>query len=437
MMKHSQALFLLLTALLFLTPESMEAQRESIAPLMKSEWGQGAPYNCLCPKLGNGAAPQTGCNATAAAQIVRYHQHAKGEYDFSLMPLKMKGVAYSDAEAQEIGRLMRDLGAAMQMQYGEGESISGVTSSVQALTSQFGYDKSVQILRREYFTDAEWEDIIYAELKAGRPVIYTGQRSSGVHCFVIHGYDAEKKQYAVNWGWEGYCDGYVPLTGPGALVSGAYGNEGYTEDQIAYINVRPDEGGKELLMMGTRGTYLFNGLANDSHYQNRDVNLSGSKKTYYVMIAYYNVSLSDLSGLQCGVMLREKTSGKAYYTESLNTVSLGSGKYQTSRMSLKFSTSLIPYNGVYEVLPVVRRYGSEWVRVMLPAGQVPSTITCTGGIDDPTSGVVVPEAEELSHDDKIEQILTPDGKVITNLQPGINIVKTRTGKIRKVFLPKK
>lgn len=414
------------------------AQRENIPPLLKTTWGQGMPYNCMLPLLGNGAAPQTGCNATATAQVIRYHEHAKGcSYNFSLMPNSLKDFEGTSSQAQTIGLLMKDLGKAMNMQYGQYDSTSGITTPGQALVNTFGYDASLKILRREYFTDAAWEEMIYNELKEGRPVIYSGQRNNGTHCFVIHGYDAEKNLFAINWGWEGYCDGYSPLTGSEALVSGAYGSEGYTTDQIAIFGVCPDKGGKESLVVGTRGNYLFNSLGNNSHYDNRDVDLSKTKKTFYLVLSYYNTSISDLTDMQCGVMFREKSTGKTYYTQKLKAVTLESGKYQTSNVMLEFNTSLLTYNGVYEIFPVARPKNSysstPWTPVMIPASQTPSTITCYNGKDDPTSGISTAEDKSLGCDD-VEYIVTPDGKKHATIQKGMNIIKLKNGSVRKLFL---
>ena len=56
-----------------------EETLESIAPMLKTKWGQGAPYNALLPD----SRLFTGCNATALAQIIRYHEYAKGSGSLS------------------------------------------------------------------------------------------------------------------------------------------------------------------------------------------------------------------------------------------------------------------------------------------------------------------------------------------------------------------
>ena len=45
-----------------------------VAPLCTTQWGQGAPYNNLCPYY-NDERCATGCVATAASQIMKYHNY--------------------------------------------------------------------------------------------------------------------------------------------------------------------------------------------------------------------------------------------------------------------------------------------------------------------------------------------------------------------------
>ena len=48
--------------------------KEAIPQLMKSEWGQSAPFNNLCPMGASGRCP-AGCVATAMAQVFYYHKY--------------------------------------------------------------------------------------------------------------------------------------------------------------------------------------------------------------------------------------------------------------------------------------------------------------------------------------------------------------------------
>lgn len=51
----------------------MKVTRKDIAPMVQTQWDQGAPYNNQCPTY-NGATTYTGCVATAMAQAMYYHR---------------------------------------------------------------------------------------------------------------------------------------------------------------------------------------------------------------------------------------------------------------------------------------------------------------------------------------------------------------------------
>ena len=98
-----QALLCILLALL--TATSAGAQEpytfpEDIKPLIKTYWGQGYPFNLLCPKSDTDEALQhnlAGCGPVAMAQMVNYHQYpsmspdGKYEYDWELMYRSVHG----------------------------------------------------------------------------------------------------------------------------------------------------------------------------------------------------------------------------------------------------------------------------------------------------------------------------------------------------------
>ncbi len=48
--------------------------RQAVNPLLKTTWGQGTPYNDMCPVCFNGKKSVSGCVATAMAQIMYYHK---------------------------------------------------------------------------------------------------------------------------------------------------------------------------------------------------------------------------------------------------------------------------------------------------------------------------------------------------------------------------
>lgn len=239
----------------------------AVAPLLGGvKWNQRAPYNNMCPLYKGTNRSVTGCVATAMAQVMMYHQYPKalkatieayttqsygiqipainsGEtYDWDNMLPDYSKTDYSSAQADAVAKLMYHCGAAVQMNYGPS---SGANVTPAILATYFGYDADLmQDLTRTCFTLQQWMTLVDNELKAKRPILYSGQSSGGGHEFVCDGSDG-KGLYHINWGWGGYQDGYFDLTilqpqkggaGSGSAV------DGYNRDCSMIIGIAPDNG---------------------------------------------------------------------------------------------------------------------------------------------------------------------------------------------------
>jgi hypothetical protein len=171
---------------------------EAIAPLIKTKWNQGNPYNLMSPDWkgrdwrdagfatdneGNYSADNicvTGCVATAMAQIMYYHQYPKScpaipEYNTYSYGWNMKALpamtfdwesmketykeSETDASATAVATLFRYCGQAVSMDYDLDASEAGLYPNV--LIDVFGYSKNIRIIYRDVFTTSQWEDIIY------------------------------------------------------------------------------------------------------------------------------------------------------------------------------------------------------------------------------------------------------------------------------------
>lgn len=70
---------------------------------------------------------------------------------------------------------------------------------------------SIAAHQRDYFSDEEWMTMLYNELAAHRPVLYSGVDTVyGGHAFVIDGIQHDGKVH-VNWGFDGVGDGYFDI----------------------------------------------------------------------------------------------------------------------------------------------------------------------------------------------------------------------------------
>jgi len=207
-----------------------------VPSMVTSRWDQDKPYNNLCPAFNSSTNCLTGCVATAMAQVLNYHkkpEHGQGArtiyypqgavstgqpvtanfyedyYDWENMLDYYVGDNYSQEEANAVALLMRDCGVAANMEYGGPNEGSGTYSedAADGLREYFGF-ADAQCLKRDYYPESKWMEIIYEELSENGPLYYAGASwSSGGHAFVFDGYDAEGK-VSVNWGWSGQDDGY-------------------------------------------------------------------------------------------------------------------------------------------------------------------------------------------------------------------------------------
>ena len=258
-----------------------EAQREAparqvkthraITPLLVTEWNQGSAteegyiYNTLCPTI-NGKHCITGCVATAGAQIMYYYQWPKKatsvvpgyttEYsqadtsaDLPAVTFKwadMKPV-YTSADkgtpaAEAVARLMLYCGYAANMWYGLGASSAATSTLARGMAEYFDYDPyTFRTVYRDTYSIEEWDELIYQELAASRPIVYSGSSFTGGHAFICDGYDGEG-MYHFNWGWGGSYNGFFTLQATNPYSQGESTREGYVFQQYVTIGIQPNTG---------------------------------------------------------------------------------------------------------------------------------------------------------------------------------------------------
>lgn len=96
------------------------------------------------------------------------------------------------------------------MMYTPNSSSASSADIPHALIDYFGYNTPQYISHAHFPGIDEWEEIIYSELAAGRPMVYRGSSDAGGHAFVCDGYDGNGL-FHINWGWSGSDDGYFSL----------------------------------------------------------------------------------------------------------------------------------------------------------------------------------------------------------------------------------
>ena len=242
----------------------------TISPILgKTIWGQTEPFNNMCPQI-NGEHAASGCVATALSQIMYVHKYpTKGTgsysyttqtkglnvsadfnttYDWANMIPDYSG-SYTTTQANAVAKLMHHVGVAAEMDYTlEG---SGAVSSIAlaAITNYFGYDKAINVLPKDFMQEETILQAMATDLQAGRPVYMGGSTvNQEGHAFVCDGMQSNGYLH-INWGWDGYSNGYFALSALDPEHQGTGGsvtNLAFTERVNVYTNIKPNAGGKAM-----------------------------------------------------------------------------------------------------------------------------------------------------------------------------------------------
>lgn len=217
-------------------------ERHFIEPLVKVNWGQGMPYDKMCPKDYYGQQCITGCVATAMAQVIYTLQYplkanAVNAYTstrgINVPSLPPTTFDWDNSSEDEIAKLMRYCGQSVMMDYGVASSGADMYVAEEALQNTFGYSVHTSLIEHGNYDENQWSELLFSELSSGRPLIYAG-RGTGGHAFVVDGYDDAEDLFHFNWGWDGDCDGYYHLS---RLVPNS--DNDYSDEQMAIVGMLP------------------------------------------------------------------------------------------------------------------------------------------------------------------------------------------------------
>ena len=274
------------------------AVHEDVPYLIKSLWWQGEeqydptnPYNAFCPEF-DGKLSASGCMATALAQVMNYHKWPQGPIAGELPAYTMPNGRVMEAlppvafdwnnilddyrqpttkEQQDaVATLMLYCGQMTQMNYAP-EGSDALTFDRDMLVNLFGYDENMYFASSENYTVSDWDNLLYNELKEGRPIPYMGYADYGGHAFVLDGYAVQDGSgyYHVNWGWAGECNGYykINLLNPSRKVYKKHDltYDGFCTDQEAIIGLKPAENppsnyGRYLIHYYWRNHWLYGAM---------------------------------------------------------------------------------------------------------------------------------------------------------------------------------
>jgi PKD repeat protein len=354
---------------------SKSASSETIGPLIATHWNQSAPYNNYCPVGYNGQRTVVGCVATAAAQIMAYHQwpllgngslqyywqgdvscggSTPGKYltanfsdPFDWPNIPPTCSKFSPIEQQNaVAELCYDVGIAFTMSYGvcgSGAYVAGVAPGI--YHNYFRYKESVRSVYRSNYDYLEWMGLIKNEIIANRPIQY--QIYS--HSIICDGYqdDLGLAQMHMNYGWGGTRDAWY-------LIDGLYcpwaGCDYIREDMV--IGIEPDR--RAYLLTDTSWGFLpltvnFDGFSSFESVDNwiwnfgdGDSSLMQSPTHVYENGGRHTVTLKTISGADTGIYIANN------YIAALNDSLIGN-----NTQGLCNSTVEVVING-HNIVPLKR-----------------------------------------------------------------------------------
>lgn len=301
------------------TPKATTA----VPPMVTANWDQDAPYYNHTPTSGSSHAV-TGCPATSLSMCYYRWKWPKtfpacaripassdyyGTYleapaiesrsaDWDNIIDEYTGPSnYNSTSAQKdaVAWLMRYAGQTIP-EYQYSTSASGATDPniLQGLKNMGYTDARLLTLTKgyagsnQYYTDAQWNEWMLAELHAGRPIEYlASDPSAGGHAFNVFGCDTNGKYY-VNWGWSGDSNGYCTLHNF-TTATGSTGQSGtfvFNYGEAMIIGIAPPAGALGPNINVNPSSLSFSASAGNS--QTKTIAITGSNLTSDV-----TVSLND------------------------------------------------------------------------------------------------------------------------------------------------
>lgn len=255
--------------------KATKKERKAIAPLIQTLWHQYPPLSYRLPYDDNASHPTlVGCVAVVLAQLMYYYKYptgtiktipaytteSKGYYMDALKPTTFNydkmNLCYwniladekpdlNDESLQEVTKLLLYCGCALKMDYSFGGS--SAQFNLETIADYFGFDRGACQRYAANYSHDVWEQMVYDELAAGRPVPYSaGAVGNQTHLFIVDGYDG-KGYFHANYGEVGgrdansiYCD--LGVMDDCQTQTGVVLFSGYNVLQNAYFGFQPNKG---------------------------------------------------------------------------------------------------------------------------------------------------------------------------------------------------
>ena len=230
-------------------------ERQSVAALVTAKWNQSKPYNKDLD-FGDGLC-YVGCNAVAIGQIMYYwglrgfHRGCLKTAAYTTSGKKYKipaldpvsafdyknltaGKPTKTAAIAAVAKLLEYIGKAIKSNYTTSGTGAYPSTCASVMKKSFRLGPNVKLIQSASLGLAKFEEKLYNELVAKRPMYMAGYNSKSGHAFVCDGYDAATGKFHFNWGWGGSYNGWFTLS----ALTPAKGYD-YTQKKVAIIGIEP------------------------------------------------------------------------------------------------------------------------------------------------------------------------------------------------------
>ena len=335
----------------------------AVEPMITADWGQEDPYNRQVPVTNSGTSCVTGCPATMFAQLMDYYQYQNWKVeeetwysgsgpkeinrnvtvrfdspvDWSLLKRNYTTEEFTEAEANEVAKLMKYTGAAMHIDYGyEGSGVDG-DNVLDNMARVADYGLQATYAKAWQYSLRTWSEKLYKQLAAGRPMPYAS--IGGGHIFLMDGY-AGKGYFHFNWGWNGDFNGNY-------LLSALLTEDNMQLNQCGIFDCIPST-----MQPVNEEPVLLRSV---------DIDLSGEIPALKLVLASLH------SGVQTGQMrlaLVAEDGSYSFLSDTIDFTFTPNAEHASGTISVPFPEYAKLTGKLYVLVPV-QRMGEDWQQILM------------------------------------------------------------------------
>ena len=343
--------------------QSYDPAWPAVEPMITADWGQEDPYNRQVPVANSGASCVTGCPATMFAQLMDYYQYQNWKVeeetwysgsgpkeinrnvtvrfdspvDWSLLKRNYTTEEFTEAEANEVAKLMKYTGAAMHIDYGYEGSGVDADNVLDNMARVADYGLQATYAKAWQYSLRTWSEKLYKQLAAGRPMPYAS--IGGGHIFLMDGY-AGKGYFHFNWGWNGDSNGNYLLS---ALL---------TEDDMQLSQCGIFDCIPSTMQPVNEEPVLLRSV---------DIDLSGEIPALKLVLASLH------SGVQTGQMrlaLVAEDGSYSFLSDTIDFTFTPNAEHASGTISVPFPEYAKLTGKLYVLVPV-QRMGEDWQQILM------------------------------------------------------------------------